>query len=212
MHLGHKGRALCAPLFSLPRHLQRRSMSDDVRDLYQWKVELWARNGRSNLAYNHDFHGNCRDFLHAVKLRHGTDGFTSPPKKGMLRIFSPEKSDSFGPVWTRELGYQRRTLSYSIVSCLLPDFSCHMFKQLFICRQNLAIPTSAAKIGNNRHCFITPATSQVNTSSSIHLNSKDWAGILKLSLWLSHVKLINFSNSYELMKEANTRMSFNQFA
>jgi hypothetical protein len=32
----------------------------------------------------------------AVKLRHGTDGFTSPPKEGVLRIFSPEKSDGFG--------------------------------------------------------------------------------------------------------------------
>jgi hypothetical protein len=31
-------------------------------------------------------------------LRHGTDGFTSPPKEGMLRIFSPEKSDCFGRV------------------------------------------------------------------------------------------------------------------
>jgi hypothetical protein len=39
-----------------------------------------------------------RDFLHAAKLRHGTDGFTSPPKKDMLRIFSPEKSDGFGQV------------------------------------------------------------------------------------------------------------------
>jgi hypothetical protein len=41
------------------------------------------------------------------KTRHGTDGFTSPPKEGVLRIFSPEKSDGFGQVWTRELGYQR---------------------------------------------------------------------------------------------------------
>jgi len=30
-----------------------------------------------------------RDLLHAVKQRHGTDGFTSPPKEGVLRIFSP---------------------------------------------------------------------------------------------------------------------------
>jgi hypothetical protein len=37
-----------------------------------------------------------RDFLHATKLRHGTDGFTSPLKEGMLRIFSPEKSSGFG--------------------------------------------------------------------------------------------------------------------
>jgi hypothetical protein len=40
--------------------------------------------------------GNCaeittstpfRDCLHAVKLRHETNGFTSPPKEGVLRIF-----------------------------------------------------------------------------------------------------------------------------
>jgi len=30
-----------------------------------------------------------RDLLHAVKLRHGTDGFTSSPKEGVLRIYSP---------------------------------------------------------------------------------------------------------------------------
>jgi hypothetical protein len=27
-------------------------------------------------------------FLHASNLRHGTDGFTFPPKEGMLRIIS----------------------------------------------------------------------------------------------------------------------------
>jgi hypothetical protein len=32
------------------------------------------------------------------KARRGTDGFTSPPKEGVLRIFSPEKSDGFGRV------------------------------------------------------------------------------------------------------------------
>ena len=30
-----------------------------------------------------------RDLLHATNLPHGTDGFTSPPKEGVLRIFSP---------------------------------------------------------------------------------------------------------------------------
>ena len=30
-----------------------------------------------------------RDLLHAANVRHGTDGFTSPPKEGVLRIFSP---------------------------------------------------------------------------------------------------------------------------
>ena len=31
---------------------------------------------------------NSRDLLHAANLRHGTDGFTSPPKEGIPRIFS----------------------------------------------------------------------------------------------------------------------------
>ena len=34
---------------------------------------------------------NSRDLLHAANLRHGTEGFTSPPKEGVLRIFSPLK-------------------------------------------------------------------------------------------------------------------------
>jgi hypothetical protein len=33
-----------------------------------------------------------RNILHAVKLRHGTDGFTSPPKEGVLRIFFRPKN------------------------------------------------------------------------------------------------------------------------
>jgi hypothetical protein len=37
----------------------------------------------------------------------GSNGFTSLPKEGMLRIFSPEKSDGFGREGTRDLGYQR---------------------------------------------------------------------------------------------------------
>ena len=54
-----------------------------------------------------DFHVTFKDILHAVNLRHGTDGFTSPRKEGMLRIFCPQKSNGFGRVWTRELGLQR---------------------------------------------------------------------------------------------------------
>jgi hypothetical protein len=37
------------------------------------------------------------DLLHAPKLRHGTDGFTSPPKEGMLWIFTPEKIQTLRP-------------------------------------------------------------------------------------------------------------------
>ena len=39
-----------------------------------------------------DFHVTFRDILHAVNLRHGTDGLTSPPKEGVLRIFSALKN------------------------------------------------------------------------------------------------------------------------
>ena len=39
-----------------------------------------------------DFHVTFRDPLHAVNLRHGTNGFTSLPKEGVLRIFSPWKN------------------------------------------------------------------------------------------------------------------------
>jgi hypothetical protein len=38
-----------------------------------------------------------RDLLHAANLWHGTDGFTSPPKEGMMRIFSPWKIWRFEP-------------------------------------------------------------------------------------------------------------------
>jgi hypothetical protein len=49
-----------------------------------------------------DFHGKCRDLLHAANLGHGKDGFTSPPKEDMLRIFfrlkNPAVSAGFEPV------------------------------------------------------------------------------------------------------------------
>ena len=48
-----------------------------------------------------DFHVTFRKLLHAVNLRHGTDGFTSPPKGGVLRTFfvlkNPTASVGFEP-------------------------------------------------------------------------------------------------------------------
>jgi hypothetical protein len=46
---------------------------------------------------------NSRDLLHAANLRRGTDGFTSTPKEGVMRIFSPLKIQSLRP------GLNRRT-------------------------------------------------------------------------------------------------------
>jgi hypothetical protein len=50
------------------------------------KVELLARNVRE-FCLNADLHVTFRVLLQAVKLRHETDGFTSTPKEGVLRIF-----------------------------------------------------------------------------------------------------------------------------
>jgi hypothetical protein len=59
-------------------------------------VELRAKNVRK-FCLNADSHVTFRGLLHAVKLRHDTDGFTSPPKEGVLRIFSPLKIRRIGP-------------------------------------------------------------------------------------------------------------------
>ena len=54
------------------------------------KVELWAINGRE-VCRKWRLPRHFWVLSHAVILRHGTDGFTSPPKEGALRIFSPWK-------------------------------------------------------------------------------------------------------------------------
>ena len=54
------------------------------------KWELWARMLSGNFA-EMTTSTPFRDPLHAANLRHGTDGFTSPPKDGVLRIYSPLK-------------------------------------------------------------------------------------------------------------------------
>jgi hypothetical protein len=46
-----------------------------------------GREMSGKFCLNADLHVTFRDLLLAVKLRHGTDGFTSPPKEGVLRIF-----------------------------------------------------------------------------------------------------------------------------
>ena len=65
----------------------------------------WARNFDRKLRLPRI---HFRVLLHSANMRHGTNGFTSLPKEGVLSIFfRPEKSDGFGRVWTREPGYQR---------------------------------------------------------------------------------------------------------
>ena len=84
----------------LPASISRGAMHHTVaRDLYQRRRELLPMNFASrSLIY--EIH---EGLLHAAKLGHGTYYFTSPPKEGILRIFrTPEKSNGFGRVWTRE--------------------------------------------------------------------------------------------------------------
>ena len=72
----------------IPTFTTRRLHASPRESTQRRKVELWARNVRQ-FCLNADIQVTFRDLLHAVKLRHGTDGFTSPPKEGVLRIFSP---------------------------------------------------------------------------------------------------------------------------
>ena len=53
------------------------------------KMKLWARNVRE-FCLNADLHVTFRDLLHAVKLRHGTDGFTSLRRKACWGFFRPK--------------------------------------------------------------------------------------------------------------------------
>jgi len=80
---------------------------NDASEPQQQKVELWARNFRE---FCRKWRLPCHFWvlLHAVNLRLGTNGSTSPPK------------EAFGRVWTRKLGYQRPArLPLDHWSCLL---------------------------------------------------------------------------------------------
>jgi hypothetical protein len=56
-----------------------------------------------NLACGSDFHVNRMPQICDM----GQTALLSLSKEGMLWTFSPEKSDGFGRVRTRDLGYQR---------------------------------------------------------------------------------------------------------
>ena len=64
---------------------------NDARGPSSERWNYWASNDRQILTESSDFHAFFRDLLHASNLQHGTDGFTSLPKEGVLRIFSPWK-------------------------------------------------------------------------------------------------------------------------
>jgi hypothetical protein len=72
-----------------------------------------------------------RDILHAANLRHGTDGFTSSPNEGVLRIFffaikNPSASAGFEPAKLGSKGQHAtprppKPSAYRIVCTLIAD-------------------------------------------------------------------------------------------
>jgi hypothetical protein len=53
-----------------------------------------VRNGGFEFSLRNIFIHARKVLLHVVNLRHGTDGFTSPPKEVVLRIFITLKNPS----------------------------------------------------------------------------------------------------------------------
>jgi hypothetical protein len=90
-HFSLRGSLYSNPCFSSPIHLQRRTTSERRERLLLAKGGIMGEKWPVKFSRTTRLPRNCWDLLHAANLRHGTDGFTSPPKEGMLWIFSPEK-------------------------------------------------------------------------------------------------------------------------
>ena len=96
----------------VPPRPQRRERSQ------RQKCELWVWMLTGNFA-EMTTSMPPRDLLHATNIRHGTDGFTSPPKEGVLRIFSPLKIWRLRPAWVLKastLSLDQRRRSYSSIN------------------------------------------------------------------------------------------------
>jgi hypothetical protein len=74
----------------------------------------------------HLFHAR-KFLLHAVNLRHGTDGFTSPPKEGVLWILSPLKIHCHRP------GLNPRTLASTLPLDHRGRHGVHIFSKCVLC-------------------------------------------------------------------------------
>jgi hypothetical protein len=100
-------------------HVQRRerTLAAEGRTLRRREIfqQIWPRIRHPR---------NSRDLLHAANLRHGTDGFTSPLKEGVLRIIfalkNPTASAGFEPanLGTKSLHATSRPPK-SIKKCIL---------------------------------------------------------------------------------------------
>jgi len=85
----------------------------------------WERFPSNFCLYDVSIHA-IRDLLHAANLRHGTDGFTSSPKEGVLRIFFALKNPTISACFeTANLG--TKDYLYAYIYIYLPHFS-YMFR------------------------------------------------------------------------------------
>jgi hypothetical protein len=74
-------------ILDVPTFTTSRLPRDPSSQRWNYVGEKWPL----NFAWNARLPRSIQGFLHAVNLRHGTEGFTSPKKEGVLRIFSPWK-------------------------------------------------------------------------------------------------------------------------
>ena len=100
-----------------------------------------------NFAWNARLPRSIQDILHAANLRHGTDGFTSSSKEGVLRIFSPLK------IRRLRLGLNPRTWVLKANTLHLDDRSISIHKYLFnytpLCRPDRCVSNEMLL----RHCL-----------------------------------------------------------
>ena len=85
------------------------------------------------------------DLLHAANLRHGTDGFTYPPKEGVLKIFiCPLK------IWRLRPGLNPRT--WIPKASTLPLDHRSRFSLRPYCKQNIIFALSVDQVCQNLIC------------------------------------------------------------
>jgi hypothetical protein len=121
-------------------HVQRRERSLAAEGgTLRGREMFWQISSRIRLPLN------SRDLLHAANLWHGTDGFTSPLKEGVLRIFSPLKIRRLRPdLNLRTWVPKASTLPLDHQSWFSALFSakCHFFNNFILF------------YSNNTHIFI----------------------------------------------------------
>jgi hypothetical protein len=114
---------------------------------------LWARNSTNNFAKQPTSMIHSRVLLCAVNLWHGTDGFTPPPKEGVLRIFLPLKIRRLWPglnprrvslvtkqvVWARILHFMPHLLYVSEYMVWSTSFQTYCEMTLLIPAWNKAV-------------------------------------------------------------------------